>query len=156
MAIKYTKQGNKIVARDIDTNLPAETSKGQTMAATPPTNELSWRKFVAKMTDGGKNILMDQLNLAAGNTIIVHMKDGTTQELIPTVNDIVSTRKDILDRLHGKSVTEVDLIKAEGQALAYNVYEQLTDDQLKLLVENKAILLPTGEFRLLSAGSEDE
>lgn len=156
MTKKYTKQGGKLVARDPETSLPI-VENNEVVAAKIPwnNNQETWRQFLSKMTNGSKDLLVQQLNIANGQPVTITKPDGSTTQESPDLEMIIQVRKDLLDRMNGKPVPESELLKAEGQAKAYDIYETLNEEQLKNLVEGRAIISANGEYIELTKELEE-
>jgi hypothetical protein len=154
---KTARQGNNVVLREekLDASgVPRSVVKAHALVTRADTRPETWRRALAKLTNGGKDMQLVLIDLMHGNayTPKVFDKDGkerigvSCEPIIPSAEVRRAAAMNLHEMLHGKAVAETEVVASEREAEKKLQLESMSDAQLQLYID--------GEYTLLTSGTE--
>lgn len=135
----FNKQGNILVARDKEGRVLEKV-----LSKDPKTTRETWRVMLRRMTNDSEDLLGKLVSIANGEPFVGVLKDGReTEPVIPSIESQRAAATELLHMLHGKPVTQTEVIKAEEQTKELDRLRAMSDAELdielaKIIAEERA------------------
>lgn len=92
----------------------------------------SFRSMLRQITDDGLEQLATLRNIACGEPWQVSLPDGTKSEwFVPTTSERMEASRMLVEYLHGKAVSQTEVLQAEKAADDLEQYKAMSDEALK-------------------------
>ena len=123
---RVTVQGEMLVKRDAEGRVVERATtniRGRTKAA--------FRSVLRQITNDGLEQLATLRNIAAGEPWQVKLPDGSVSDwFVPTTSERMEASRMLVEYLHGKAVSQTEVLQAEQVADDVEQYRALSDEEL--------------------------
>lgn len=156
LPFKTSRQNNNVVVREekLVNGVPKSVVKAHAVVQRADTRPQTWRRALAKLTNGGQDMQLVLIDLMHGNayTPKVYDKDGkervgvSCEPIIPSAEVRRAAAMNLHEMLHGKAVAETEVLTSEREAEKKLQLESMSDAQLQAYID--------GEYEVLGSGTE--
>jgi hypothetical protein len=145
------REGQRTVVRNAEGRIVKD-DIGKPKAAVVPRKGASketWRRYWERLTNGGKDLLEAQYNIAMGTPVVPTLPDGRKGEpMVPSFEVQRATIKDMLDFGLGKAVEQTSVAAAEENEQERMRLQAMSDADLNRIIDGEVLdvkQLPEGE-----------